>query len=145
MQMSLEWIDPFLPLIWGMATVSVFFFLASLVLIPWLIIRLPADYFSSQTRIPLRTDSPRPKLDFLLTVLKNLFGGLFILAGLVMLVLPGQGLLTILIGITMTNFPGKYRLEQGLARRKSILRAMNWFRRKARKAPLMPPPDKDSI
>ena len=143
--MSVEWIDPFMPLIWAMATVSIFFFLASLLLIPWLIVRLPADYFHPETRKPLRTDSPHPKLDFLLSVFKNLFGGLFILAGLIMLVLPGQGLLTILIGITLTNFPGKYRLEQGLARRKNILRAMNWFRRKARKAPLSPPPDKTLI
>ena len=143
--MSLEWIDPFLPLMWWMATVSVLFFVASLLLIPWLIIRLPADYFHPPSRKPLRTASSHPKLGFLLAVLKNLFGGLFILAGLAMLILPGQGLLTILIGITLTNFPGKYRLEQGLARRKNILRAMNWFRRKAHKAPLISPPDQEAI
>jgi hypothetical protein len=127
-----------------MASVSVFFFLASLLLIPWLIIRLPVDYFHSQTRTLLRRVSPHPKLDFLFAVLKNLFGVLFILAGLAMLVLPGQGLLTILIGITLTNFPGKYKLEQGLARRKNLLRAMNWIRGKAGKDPLIPPLAKDS-
>ncbi len=142
--MSLQWIDPYLPFIWGMASVSVFFFLASLLLIPWLIIRLPVDYFHSQTRTPLRTVSPHPKLGFLFAALKNLFGVLFILAGLAMLILPGQGLLTILIGITLTNFPGKYKLEQGLARRKSMLRAMNWIRGKAGKDPLIPPLARDS-
>jgi hypothetical protein len=60
-----------------------------------------------------------------------------------MLLLPGQGLLTILIGITFTNFPGKYKLEQALARKHSILRAMNWIRRKAKHPPLLPPLDKD--
>ncbi|MFP4049015.1 MAG: hypothetical protein ACOCQT_02050 [Desulfovermiculus sp.] len=140
--MTFKMIEPFLPLIWAMASLSVFFFLASLVFIPWLIIRLPATYFSSQTRRPMRTTSAHPKLSFLLTVVKNLVGGVFILAGLVMLVLPGQGLLTILIGITLTNFPGKYKLEQGLARRRSILRAMNWIRRKAHRPPLVQPSEK---
>jgi hypothetical protein len=91
----------------------------------------------------MRTTSAHPRLSFLLTVIKNLIGGVFILAGLVMLVLPGQGLLTILIGITLTNFPGKYKLEQGLARRRSILRAMNWIRGKAHRTPLVHPPEKN--
>lgn len=141
--MTFKVIEPFLPLIWAMASLSVFFFLASLVFIPWLIIRLPPTYFSSQTRRPMRRASAHPKLSFLLTVIKNLVGGLFILAGLVMLVLPGQGLLTILIGITLTNFPGKYKLEQGLARRRSIFRGMNWIRRKAHRPPLVPPLEKN--
>lgn len=141
--MTFKVIEPFLPLILAMASLSVFFFLASLIFIPWMIIRLPPTYFSPQTRRPMRTISAHPKLSLLLTVIKNLIGGVFILAGLVMLVLPGQGLLTILIGITLTNFPGKYRLEQGLARRRSILRAMNWIRSKAHRPPLVPPPEKD--
>ena len=138
--MNLDWIDPFLPYIWAMASMSLLFFAGSLLIIPWLIIRLPATYFSAQSRKPLRTASPYPKLNFLLTVLKNLLGGVFILAGLAMLLLPGQGLLTILIGVTFTNFPGKYTLEQKLARRTSILLAMNWVRGKAKRPPLVPPP-----
>jgi hypothetical protein len=82
-------------------------------------------------------------VNFLLSVAKNFIGAAFILAGLAMLVLPGQGLLTILIGITFTNFPGKYRLEQALARSHSILRAMNWIRRKSGHTPLIPPPERD--
>ncbi len=138
--MNLDWIDPFLPYIWALASMSLLLFAGSIVLIPWLIIRLPSTYFSAQSRKPLRTVSAYPKFNFLLTLLKNLLGGVFILAGLAMLLLPGQGLLTILIGITFTNFPGKYILEQKLARRTNILRAMNWIRRKAHRPPLVPPP-----
>ncbi|WP_027369606.1 hypothetical protein [Desulfovermiculus halophilus] len=141
--MSLSWLEPFLPWILALASVSLLLFAASLLIIPWLIIRLPAAYFHPETRRPLRRTSAYPKLSFLLTLLKNMIGVLCIAAGLAMLLLPGQGLITILIGITFTNFPGKFRLEQSLARRRSILRAMNWIRNKAHRPPLVPPPDKD--
>jgi hypothetical protein len=141
--MSFTWLEPFLPWVWAMASMSILLFAATLLLIPWLIVRLPTAYFHAQSRRPLHRISPYPKLTFLLALLKNMLGVLLIAAGLAMLLLPGQGLLTILIGITFTNFPGKYRLEQSLARRRSILRAMNWIRSKAHRPPLIPPPDKD--
>ncbi len=138
---SLDWLQPFLPLALWMASISGLFFVTSILIMPLVIIKLPFNYFYSETRQPVRTVSAYPKLNFLLTVVKNLIGGLFILAGLAMLILPGQGLLTILIGITLTNFPGKYKLEQGLVRRKSILRAMNWIRRKAHRRPIIISPE----
>ena len=56
-----------------------------------------------------------------------------------MLVLPGQGLLTILIGIGISDFPGKYKLERRLVSVPGILGAINWIRGKARVEPLRPP------
>jgi hypothetical protein len=53
-----------------------------------------------------------------------------------MLVLPGQGVLTILAGITLLNYPGKRRLELWLVRRPAIHRAIDWIRRRAGRAPL---------
>ncbi len=47
-----------------------------------------------------------------------------------MLVTPGQGLLTLLIGLLLLNFPGKYRLERWLVRRPGVLRTLNWVRRR---------------
>ena len=44
---------------------------------------------------------------------RNLYGSLLILAGIVMLFLPGQGILTILFGFLLLDFPGK----RGLWRR----------------------------
>ena len=139
MMSDLNWLEPFLPLIVAMASMSLVLFVGSLFLIPWLIIRLPRDYFAPQNRQPLRKASEHPRLSFVLTIIKNILGILFIIAGLAMLVLPGQGLITILIGLTFTNFPGKYRLEQWLARKKSILRGMNWIRRRAHRPPLLSP------
>jgi len=53
-----------------------------------------------------------------------------------MIVTPGQGLLTILIGVTLLDFKGKHELERKLVRQPSVLRAVNWLRAKAGRAPL---------
>ena len=67
---------------------------------------------------------------------KNILGCILIVMGLAMLVLPGQGLLTILIGTLLLDFPGKFKFERWLISRKPILRTSNWLRKKAHKAPL---------
>ena len=66
-------------------------------------------------------------------------GLLFIIAGVLMTVLPGQGLLTILIGMMLVNFPGKYRLEQALIKQDLISQPLNSLRRKARRKPFKMP------
>ena len=63
--------------------------------------------------------------------------------GLVMSVpgIPGQGLLTVLIGLMLVDFPGRRRLERALARRRGLLAAMNRIRARFGHPPLLPPPD----
>jgi hypothetical protein len=70
---------------------------------------------------------------------KNLLGLVFVLAGVAMLVLPGQGILTILIGLMLMNFPGKRGLEQRLVQQPSVWRAINWIRSKAHQPALEMP------
>jgi len=53
-----------------------------------------------------------------------------------LLVLPGQGLLTILLGIIMIDFPGKYHLQRWCISRESVLHSMNWLRKKGKRAPI---------
>jgi hypothetical protein len=74
-----------------------------------------------------------------LQILKNILGALFVLAGVAMLVLPGQGILTILIGLSLTDFPGKRDLELKLIKKPSVYKAINWMRRKYKKPPLQIP------
>jgi len=62
---------------------------------------------------------------------KNILGLVLVAAGVVMLFLPGQGLLTIFLGIVLMNFPGKYRLERYIVSRGPVLRGVNWIRRRA--------------
>ena len=65
-----------------------------------------------------------------------MLGAIFIVAGIAMIFLPGQGAITILIGITLTDFPGKYRLERWLVTRRPILRSINWLRERRGHPPL---------
>ena len=66
---------------------------------------------------------------------------LFVIAGITMLALPGQGILTILIGISLMNFPGKRKLELRIIGQHTIYKAVNWIRAKAHKPPLQLPPE----
>lgn len=122
----------FVGLAWG----SLVLFIVSLAIIPWLVTKIPADYFHEERR---RRDalSERSLPLQLLLGFKNLCGCLLILLGLVMLVLPGQGILTIVIGLFLMNFPGKYKLERSLVSRPKVLDSLNWIRAKAQKPPLI--------
>ncbi len=128
----LEFKFMFVGLAWG----SLVLFIVSLAVIPWLVTKIPADYFHEERR---RRDAliERSLPLQLLLGFKNLFGFLLILLGLVMLVLPGQGILTIVIGLFLMNFPGKYRLERSLVSRPKVLDSLNWIRAKAEKPPLI--------
>jgi hypothetical protein len=64
-------------------------------------------------------------------VVKNVIGAVLLVAGLVMLVVPGQGLLTIAVGLMLVDFPGKFRLERWLATRRPVWKAINWLRARA--------------
>jgi hypothetical protein len=72
-------------------------------------------------------------------VLRNVVGAAVLVMGIIMLALPGQGLLTILAAITIMNFPGKRRLEQRLMMIPSVLEAINRLRRRSGRPPLMRP------
>ena len=119
------------------AAVSLFAFLATLIAIPWLVVRIPADYFAHGRRP--RQEGPRrhPVVRVAFLIGKNLLGYLLILAGIAMLVLPGQGVLTILLGIILADVPGKYRLERWAVSRPAVLGAINGLRRRAGREPLV--------
>lgn len=127
----MEWLE-YEATFWVLALLSIAIFIATLVIVPWLLLRIPADYFSH----------PRPKLartgsGFVLALAKNTLGYFFIAIGVFMLILPGQGLLAILVGIMLANFPGKYRLERWIISRPPVWRSVNWLRRRAGRAPLI--------
>ena len=69
--------------------------------------------------------------------LKNLVGGILLLGGIAMLVLPGQGLLTMLIGVSLMDFPGKRAIERKLVSRPLILQAINRVRQRFDRPPLL--------
>jgi archaellum biogenesis protein FlaJ (TadC family) len=121
---------------WGeilgwLAAVSALMFAGSLLVIPLVAARIPADYFSSSGRGQTEWRRKHPLLRLCVLVLKNILGLVLLLAGVLMLFLPGQGLLTIFLGIMLMDFPGKYRLERYIISRGPVLRGINWLRRRA--------------
>lgn len=72
-----------------------------------------------------------------LRVLKNGFGALCLAAGFLMLFLPGQGLLTILVGLLLVEFPGKRALERRVVRRPAIRGFLDKVRARRGKPPLL--------
>lgn len=136
-----ELLSNYLPtlLFWGTA-LSLVTLAATLVAVPWVVARLPTDYFSEPRRHPLR-EQLGPGA-WALALLKNIFGGLLVLVGFVLLFAPGQGVLMMLVGLLIMNFPGKYRLERILMAREGVFRALNWLRAKRALPPFDAPRSK---
>jgi hypothetical protein len=108
----------------------------SVIVVPLLIALLPSDYFLGDEAPEMRWQRAHPLARRTLRVLRNLLGVLLVIAGVVMLVLPGQGLLTMLVGLGLVEFPGKRRAEVWFVSRRGVLRALNWIRARARRPPL---------
>jgi hypothetical protein len=62
-----------------------------------------------------------------------------LVGGLLMLLMPGQGLLTIAVAVMLLDFPGKFRLQRWLVKRESVWRTINWLRNRAKRQPLKRP------
>jgi len=122
-----------------LAAGSLLLLILSLALLPLAVSLIPADYFAAKQRGLSRLHRMHPATHAALVVAKNLAGGVFLIGGLAMLVLPGQGLLTLLVALILLDFPGKYRLERRLLRYPSVIRGINWLRRRAGARPLILP------
>ena len=116
------------PLTW-LLTASVIAFVGTLLLVPIIVVRMPADYFLEKEPPEDSFRRRHPGLSFTLRMMKNAAGAALVVVGLVLLVLPGQGLLTILLGLVLIEFPGKRRLELAIVRRKPVHLSLDWTRR----------------
>jgi hypothetical protein len=121
---------------WGVG-MSVALAIGSIALAVTVIIRWPPDHFvrdhaaeAAKQHVVLRT---------LALMAKNLLGGIVILLGMVMALpgIPGQGLLMMIVGVTILDFPGKRRLERRLIARPRILRSINNLRARFGHPPLV--------
>jgi hypothetical protein len=108
----------------------------SIALAAAVLVRMPADYFQGDGRDHLLASRP-PWKRILLRVGKNALGVLLVVLGVVLSVpgVPGQGFLTILIGLTLIDFPGKRKLEIRIMRNHMMLAGANAIRRRFHKAP----------
>ena len=121
-------------LILWFGSISLFVFLFSLLSIKWLVSLIPEDYFINKKDSKIKTSNIF--IWYIVLIFKNIIGYSLILGGIMMLVLPGQGLFTIIIGLMMSNYPGKYYIEKKFIAIPTILKSINWLRRKSNKPPI---------
>lgn len=133
--------------IWGSLTlksvlVGVGLFLLSLGLsfaaIAIVMVKIPANYFSSHYTKDFLPGSPW-LVRWGAVVAKNILGVFLVGLGIILSLpgIPGQGILTILLGLIMLDIPGKRPLEAWIIKRPSVHNAVNKFRARYGKMPLI--------
>ncbi|MFN2530786.1 MAG: hypothetical protein ABR555_05785 [Pyrinomonadaceae bacterium] len=112
-------------------------FVINLAIVSFILVKLPPDYFKKTHKTEFWC-GPRPALHAAMMVGKNALGILLVVLGMLLSIpgVPGQGLLTILLGIMLLNFPGKRRFEQKLIGRPHVLKSINGLRKKFDRPPI---------
>jgi hypothetical protein len=120
------------------ALFSVATFVGSLAVVTIVLVKLPANYFHSSHAREFLVER-HPVLRALGIFAKNLLGLVLVVCGIIMSLpgVPGQGVLTILLGIMLLDFPGKRGLEARIVSRPRVFGAINGLRARFDKPPLL--------
>jgi uncharacterized membrane protein len=137
----MEWLTEYWQaLTWGRILFGVGIFilsaLISVIVVAIVVVKLPANYFSSHYQEDFLPNTPW-LVRWGVVIAKNLIGLILVLAGIAMLIGPGQGILTILIGLVLMDIPGKKPFEAKIINRPNVLPAVNKLRKKYNKPPLV--------
>ena len=137
-EIIISWSSMNSDLLFLLGSLSIFILIISVFMMVLIISFLPEDYFKSENRnlISSVQNSHYPLLKLLVLITKNFFGVLLLLSGILMLVLPGQGILTIITGLVFIDYPGKYKFERKLLRQKGVINSINWIRSRLSKPSL---------
>jgi hypothetical protein len=125
-------------LAWWLAGISAVVFVGSLVALREALIRIPPDYFNRESD-SASSPARRSTLGVIARIAKNILGALLLIAGLLMLFTPGQGILAIVLGVSLLDVPGKRALQRRLVGNPKVLKAINKMRIKAGRTPLDAP------
>ena len=138
-----DWLVQFYnSLSWSKILLGVGLFLVSLavstLLLAVVMVKLPQDYFSASHKREFMPDQPW-LVRWGAVIAKNLVGVFLVALGIVLSLpgVPGQGFLTILLGLIMLDIPGKRPLEAKIISRPSVLQAINKLRARYNKPPLI--------
>ncbi len=132
-----EHLKNILPYLEVLGLISLPTFLISLLLIPWLIGKLPYDYFSHNPIKRSKWFERHPFIKLSVSIARNMIGVLFLFTGFIMLFLPGQGILTMILGLSLMSFPGKRAIMTSLTHRPTVQRSLNWIRKNSSKKPFI--------
>ena len=101
----------------------------SLAIVSFILVKLPSTYFQESHARDFWVDR-HPSIRWAGLIGKNTLGIVLVLLGILMSIpgVPGQGILTILLGVMLVDFPGKRRLEYKLVSRPRVLETINRLR-----------------
>ena len=116
---------------------SIAILIISALSIGYFIKKIQHDYFLNDKRGIPDYKNKNPVFWVITLALKNIIGYCLIMGGILMLVLPGQGLLTILVGLMLSDYPGKFKLEKRIIKTNLILKTINWYRIKSNIPPII--------
>ena len=136
-----EWVSKE-TLIW-VSTFSGVGLVAAAIIIPWLIVRMPEDFFSHPQRYNWLGRKPA-SVRIPIRILKNLLAIALVIVGIVMFLTPASGLFPILLGVVLADVPGKLKLQRWILCRKTVLKSMNWLRGKFHRRPVQMPSEKQA-
>ena len=123
-----EWlVDNQTLLVW-LSFFSGIFFIISLIALPWLVGLIPEDYFFNTTTDPQNTNEDNFFYKLVMKIGKTALGLVLLAGGVLMLFLPGQGLLTIFMGAILIDYPKKKLIERRFIKIAFILKGLNWAR-----------------
>lgn len=113
-------------------------FSVSLAIVSLVLVKLPATYFKKSYKKRFLSNHS-PMIRGLAIIGKNLIGAVLVVVGILLSLpgVPGQGMLTILLGVMLLDFPGKSRFEHWLVSRPKILQAINKLRHRFSKPALV--------
>ena len=134
LELLLETVGQYEDLLVTISIISAAVFVITLLLTPYLLGLIPVDYFSEKYQLQHISKTP---IGIINLVLKTILGIFLVLAGIIMLVTPGQGVISILLGLFLMEFPGKRKLEQNFINHEPTYKALNWLRNKAGKPPFI--------
>ena len=112
-------------------------FFANLALVSLILVKIPADYFNESQGKFLAKQSPVIRV--LALIGKNIAGAVLVVIGILLSLpgVPGQGVLTILLGVMLLDFPGRRRFERWIVSSPKVLKAVNKLRKRFDKPALI--------
>ncbi len=134
-----DWLGNHQGIVWSLVGFSVLMVIVAAIALPMIVVRIPADYFAHDRPPTLPWQKVHPAWRIAAFAVKNLVGTLLLIAGFIMLFVPGQGVLCILLGLALVDVPGKRKLERWIATRPPVFKGLNALRRKYGKPPLQKP------
>ena len=131
MDQFLSWLNQYTLVFSSLAALGVLLLVTSLVATPWLVARLPSDYLIKSGG----RKKPRGFLRSAIYFARAAVGLVLVMLGFVLMLTPGPGLVVLIVGISLAEFPGKERLLVTIATQPNVLKSLNWMRTRRGKQP----------